>query len=290
MEKQTPKHNWLLYVVVAIFLLLIIGAVGMVSLMLTGQSSYNAKSLGMEASSVPVMDSYYGRAASSYYYDSSFAPGIEERKIIKNANLNLEVKNFEISKSNIIQYSENYDVIVLSESQNKYQNDYRQISYSLKVPSDNLDSFLEDIKSNGEVLYFNVYSNDVTGTYIDYTDRLERYNEQIEDYKLMLNRDKIEVEEEIKIQQRIDQLEDQIYYIESRLKTIDEEIQYSEVSLTLKEKPSVISEIDFLGIRDGTQLFLKSLDAGMRFIFIAIGFLLPFGILFGLYRLGRRFL
>jgi len=220
-----------------------------------------------------------GYARNSYYYENDgFAPDVEQRKVIKNANLQLEVVDYDKAKAQIQNSINNYETIVLSENQQKYREDYRVVYYTIKIKSDNLDAFLEELKTYGEVENINVYTNDVTGSYTDYTQRVERYSSQIVKYEAMLKKD-IKIEEEIQIQNRIDQLEDQIFYLQKRISTIDEEVAYSDVSLTLREKPSVLSEVDFLGLRDGFKLFMNSLQAGIQFILLLIGFILPFGII-----------
>ena len=104
----------------------------------------------------------------------------------------------------------------------------------------------------------------------------------------MLKKSNLEIEEEIKIQQRIDSLEDSIFYLNKQISNIDEKVEYSEVYLTIKEKPSILSEIDFLGLKDGFKLFMNSLKSGIQFILSILGFIIPFAITYGVYLIGRK--
>lgn len=277
------QSYWKNYVI-GILAVLFLGTMFLQTIVSPYESSFSSK--GYMAN-----DMAYERAGSSsyYYQEGGFAPEVEDRKVIKNANLNLEADDYDKSKAQTQNSITKYEVLVLSENEYKYKDDYRTINYRLKINSDNLDAFLAEIKTYGEIQNLNVYTNDVTGSYTDYTARLERYNSQIKKYNSMLNDKDITITEEIQIQQRIDQLEDQIFYLQKRVDTIDEEVAYSDVSLNIKEKPSTLSEIDFLGLRDGFKLFMNSLEAGIQFILLLIGFLLPFGIVYGVYRLFRKF-
>ncbi|MCA9460442.1 MAG: DUF4349 domain-containing protein, partial [Nanoarchaeota archaeon] len=164
-------------------------------------------------------------------------------------------------------------------------NDYRSLNYNFKVPSEKLDLFLGELESYGEVISLNVNTNDQTGSYVDFKSRIERYENQMASYENMLLRGNMDIEDEIKIHKRIDQIEDSIFYLKKNIGSIDEQTLYSDVYLTLKEKESFFAEIDFIGIRDGFKLFLESLEFAIKVIFVLVGFLLPFGIIYMIYRL-----
>jgi hypothetical protein len=275
--KEHFNKNWKNYLI-GILLIIVLFNVLIGGLLSMGTSNFGSqKSLNYEAQ--------YDRAGSSYYYDSgNDALGEEERKVIKNANLDLETKNFDKAKEQIQSSIDAHDATILSQSQNTYSNDYKRIYYTIKVDSQKLDIFLDEIKTYAEVERINIYSNDVTGTYADYSDRLQRYQTQIQAYEAMLLRKDLEVEDEIQIQNRIDQLEDGIFSLQKRVTNIDEDVAYSQVQISLREEQSVLSELDFLGLKDGFKLFLESLEAGIKFILTILGFILPFAIIYAIYR------
>ncbi|MDA3855788.1 MAG: DUF4349 domain-containing protein [Candidatus Woesearchaeota archaeon] len=280
------KKNWKNYVIsifAAMFLIPMLGVILMIGVNFTdfgGLSSMSSKSISN--------DMMYERSmGSSYYpsYDEGFSPEAEDRKVIKNANIQLEAEDFDKSKSQIQNSITAHEVIVLSESESKYRDDYRNVNYRFKVNSASLDVFLGEIKTYGEVQSLNVYVNDVTGSYTDYTQRVERYNNQIVTYITMLQKENISIQDEIQIQNRIDNLEDQIFYLNNRISTIDEEVAYSEVYLTVREKPSTLSEIDFLGLKDGFKLFVNSFEAGLQIMLALLGFIIvPFVVGYGVFR------
>ena len=94
--------------------------------------------------------------------------------------------------------------------------------------------------------------------------------------------------EEIQVQQRIDQLEDQIFNLENNKGNLKENADYSSVYVNLRENPSFIDESNFKGFKDWVIEFLRSLDNGIQFILQLLGFVIPFAIIYGIYRLGRK--
>lgn len=259
-------------------------------------------SLGMLSNSISSFDSSIGYtneagyaqqdiARSSYYPGrggSNAAPEEDERMIAKNANLQVETNSYHESVRNVDSLVESYSAIVMSQSENRYDDEYYRSQYSFKVESSKLDAFLNDLQDLGEVEYINVYSNDVTGAVIDLEKRFDRYQTQISRYEEMLTRDELTIEEEINIQNRIDSLEQSIAYLQERIQRQEEDVSYSDVSFSLIEKQSLLDELDFLGLKEGFKLFLTSLEFGIRFIVSIVGFIIPVALIYGAYRIGRR--
>jgi len=275
------KKSWKNYLI-GLLLILFIGNIFLSSNF--GISQMMSQSFDNSISSKMISSSERGMIVS----DAGFAPNIQERKVIKNANLNLETNDYDKSYNQIKNSINTYNVIILSESEYKDNNLDRNLNLNLKIDSTKLDSILSEIKMYGEITNLNIYSDDVTGTYSDYTNRSIRYQTQIEKYYLMLNRINITIQEEIDVQQRIDQLEDQIFYLEDSKSKLQENVDYSSLYINLKEKPSFIDESNFLGLKDGIMQFLRSLDSGIQFILQLIGFVIPFVIIYAIYRISRK--
>lgn len=278
------QKHWKNYLIALLFLV-VLSNLYVPQLMYQGVGTLTSKSMVAEMA----YDS--GIARSAYYpypsYGDSFAPDVEERMIIKNGNVNIETRDYDAAKNSIHNLIKANDGIILNENENEYNEEYRIASFQIKVDSTKFDSVIEQIQTYGDVLNVNVYSNDVTGTYTDYTERISRYESQIETYKKMLEKE-ANIEEEVQIQQRIDQLEDQIYYLSKSQSNLGEKVQYSELYISLKEKPSLISELDFLGIKDAFKVFLNALSNGIKMVLMVAGFILPFGLVYYGYRLVKR--
>ena len=258
----------------------------------------------MSEKSLSSADYGYARASSygsSYYPEigRSDALDVDERKVRKSANMEIETDDYNASKIGVSNSVKAYRAIVLSERESRDYDydlggysDSRYVRYNIKVDSDKLDVFVDEIKSYGEVLNLDISSVDVTGTYVDYTSRLERHTSQMDRYNAMLLREEVSIEEEIKLQSRIDELENQIFYLKGRVSSLQEDVDYSSVNLYIKEKveePSVVDEVDFFSFKDLAGLFLSSLKYSVLVVVVVVGFIIPFGVVYGVYRLVRRF-
>ena len=140
------KKNWKNYLIGLFVLIFISNFLSSGSMMSDSISSFNGEYNEMAYSNKAIA---YDRG---YGISDSFAPEIEERKVIKNANLALETDNFDLTKTNIISSISAHSVIVLSETQNEYKDNYLNLNYQLKINSNKLDIFLNEVKSYGEVM------------------------------------------------------------------------------------------------------------------------------------------
>ena len=98
----------------------------------------------------------------------------------------------------------------------------------------------------------------------------------------------VSVEDEIKIQQRIDQIEDQLFWLNKNYGNLDEKIVYSDVRITLNEEKSISDEVGFIDFESGFKGFIESLGASLWFIVYVLGFALPFIIGYSIYRVGKK--
>lgn len=280
------KKHWKNYVIVLLVLVVMFnGSIVQLGNTLTGGSSM---SFAKQESYDSLVSS---RAASSFYYeDSGDSLGSVERQVVKNANVNLETSSYESTKSSIKSLTKSHEGLVLWENENKNNDNNMYLSMRVKVNAQELDIYLSEIQGlNVEVNSLSISGNDVTGSYTDYTQRLERYEVQIAKYEEMLKFEKITIEEEVQVQSRIDQLEDQIFYYSNRIENVDEDVAYSEVYISLSEKPSVLDDVGFIGFKDVFKEFISALDSGVRLLLLILGFIIPFGVVYLIYRFGRRF-
>lgn len=276
------KTHWKNYFIV---LLLIVLVLNFNSNTFMGSMMKSSSSMAMDS----YMESSYIRSDIAPYYGNGDDLGSNERKIIKNANLNIESKEYEATKVLIASTVNNYDAVILSEQSSAMSSrDIMYSNYRIKVDSTKLDSFVDELKLLGKVTSVNIYSNDITGTYTDYSKRLERYEEQIAKYVVMLEKD-LTVEEEVQVHSRIDQIEEQIAYTKRQIGNFDEDISYSEVYLTVQEVPTLLEEINFQEGKDYAKVFITTIQEALNLVLKILAYAIPFGIIYLIYRFSRKY-
>jgi len=155
-----------------------------------------------------------------------------ERKIIRNANLVIEVESAETAYDNILLNVAKFGGYEASRDMRIGSNNYMAVNATLKIPSNKLDMFLNEIKNEGIILSSTVSSSDVTDEYFDSMTRLETLEKTLAKYYEFLDNAK-DVDEQLKVAQYINDITYQIEQIKGRLTRWDSLVEYSTITLYL---------------------------------------------------------
>ena len=213
-------------------------------------SDYYAKSEAayeMDAPAAMADEAYYSeaKAAGKVSTASTTANGESAnltgnavgRKIIKNGNLSIQTLEFEAFIDNLNQtilemggYVESSNI-----NGNSYnRNSMRSANITVRIPADNLDAFCGQVSEISNVTNKNLYTQDVTLTYVDLESHVKALRtEQQTLMDLLAKAEK--VEDIILIQNRLSDVLYEIESYESTLRTFDDQIAYSSVHLNIQE-------------------------------------------------------
>ncbi|OIV42412.1 DUF4349 domain-containing protein [Flavobacterium johnsoniae] len=195
-----------------------------VFLILSGCNKADANYEDMAISAIKVTPPPPPAAGASYKdEDKNDAPPEIPQKIIKQASLRFESNDLETSFNQIKNAVIANKGKIINDSEGKdYQTIYR--SLTVKVPSENFDSFLNSVSKG--VSYFErkeISAEDVTEQYIDLTTRLKNKRKLEERYLQILQKatkisEILEIEKQISIiREEIEAKEGQLKYLESRV-------------------------------------------------------------------------
>ena len=279
------RINWKNYLIVFLAIIILVGPISQTM----GNSGFISQAVMYDSynshDSYDVRSSALAKGGSGVMLESASVDNFNgERKKTKNANGRIETENYDKSKRDLQSILDKYSSIVLSENENKDNKDYRTLYMNAKVDASKFDSFLKEVKNLGEVEYLNINSNDVTQSYESYDERVKRYEKQLQTYKDKLDNKNLEVKDEIEIQTRIDQLEDNIYYLKKSFENVENRVEYSQLSLNLVEKYSISDEVNFTSCEDMWKNFLVALNNGIGTFINILGFIIPFIIIYLVYR------
>lgn len=163
-----------------------------------------------------------------------------ERKLIRNVSMHLETREFDALTKSISDavtffggYMEQSDV----SGNSLYWSDERSSRYSnltARIPENKLDAFLTEVSGQGNVTYKNESVQDVTLQYTDITSRKKTL--QMEQDRLWELLEKAEsIDAVIALEARLSEVRYQLESIESQLRTLDNQIVYSTVYLSIQE-------------------------------------------------------
>ena len=168
--------------------------------------------------------------------------GIEEvqetdRKLIRNVNLSLQTKEFDTVLDNMSQKVKDLGGYIQDSSVWGSSSDYsssRSASYTLRIPSDKLDEFIDVVETLGNVTYKNESVDDVTLRYVDVESHKKAL--ETEQERLLALLEKAEnVEDIITIENRLSDVRYELENYESQIRLLDNQIDYSTVYVDVSE-------------------------------------------------------
>ncbi len=162
------------------------------------------------------------------------------RKLIRNISINVETNEFETLLSNLQSkvtqlggYVEQSDISG-SRKDSIGNPDPRFANMTVRIPVNQIDSFVETVEKNGNVTNKSESTQDVTLQYSDLESRKKSL--EIEQEKLWEFLEKAEsIDTVITLQQRLSEIRYQLESMESQLKLYDNQVDYSTVSLNIRE-------------------------------------------------------
>ncbi len=168
--------------------------------------------------------------------------GIEEvqetdRKLIRNVNLSLQTKEFDTVLENMSQKVKDLGGYIQESSVWGSSSDYsssRSASYTLRIPSDKLDEFIDVVETLGNVTYKNESVDDVTLRYVD-VDSHKKALETEQERLLALLEKAENVEDIITIENRLSDVRYELENYESQIRLLDNQIDYSTVYMDISE-------------------------------------------------------
>ncbi|PIN69532.1 hypothetical protein COV93_05190 [Candidatus Woesearchaeota archaeon CG11_big_fil_rev_8_21_14_0_20_43_8] len=253
------KDNWLIIVLVIVLLLFM-------NLDLFGSTAMQFSEMASDSAG----GAYYNTKSIRADTDD-FAPGVEDRKVIKSALLSTETERGEFrtveqKMKDIVKDSGSY---ILNENVMVYgteRNAYLYGSYQLKVETKKLSSVADQLKLLGEVKSFSESSVDVTGQYTNSNINLGLEQSRLERYWKLYAEAK-DMEDKITLNDRIFDQERTVKYINDSINNLDLKIDYSTLQFTLTEERSNYANVAFVKFSALVRDLVSSVNGLLVFIF-----------------------
>lgn len=229
---------------------------------------------------------------------------LEERKIIRNANITLEVEDFEKSYAKIEYFISNIGFIQESRiNKEKHYINFEEILITkgviiIRVDASKFNTVLKDVKGLGLLTEENIKSDDVTDKFFDVESRLRlvRYQEsRLEEYlKKIDDPDTI-----FKTEAQLTNIRHEIETLTGTLNKLSDLVELSTITINMQEippalekpekeeEPSYLSELketflnSFEGVLDFCAAFIMGIVAVLPALFLLA---IVFAIIFLIYK------
>src|SRR5216117_3642128 len=186
------------------------------------------------------------------------APELANRKLIRNATVELEIVSFDSAVQKITAFANEERGYVATTDSQKQANGKLRGQIVVKVLPENLDHFLQKIRSLGELKNQALGTEDVTKAYFDTDARLK--NAHVMEQRLidMLKTKAGKVSDLLQVEKELGRVREEIEKMQGELKYWDSQIQFATVTISLAEK-DMEEPAGFL-IKERSQLALYAPD------------------------------
>lgn len=215
-------------------------------------------------------------------------PGIE-RKIIKNADLMLQVEDYNAAVEAIKEKAVLLGGYVTNENANIYEREGTVNGYiQIRVPADNFDSFLSGMETMGKVKNRNVYSQDVTEEYVDVESHLKALRTKEERLLAILEKSG-QLSDILAVENELANTRAQLESYQGRLRYLDNRTEFSSIGINIEQPNTSTQQITNPGFKEIIQktkeAFIKAVNniiVGVGGIVVFFGSIIPYLVIAGI--------
>jgi hypothetical protein len=188
----------------------------------------------------------------------SAAAALANRKLIRNATVELEIVSFDNAVQKITAFANEERGYVATTDSEKQANGKLRGQVVVKVLPENLDRFLQKIRGLGELKNQTLGTEDVTKAYFDTDARLK--NAHVMEQRLieMLKTKTGKVSDLLQVEKELARVREEVEKMQGELKYWDTQVQFATVTISLVEKD--MEEPAAFLLRERAQVALYSPD------------------------------
>jgi hypothetical protein len=186
------------------------------------------------------------------------ASPLANRKLVRNAQVEIEIANFDEAVQKITAFANEERGYVATTNSEKQANGKLKGEIVVKVLPENLDRFLQKIRGLGELKNQTLGTEDVTKAYFDTDARLK--NARVMEQRLidMLKTKTGKVSDLLQVEKELGRVREGIEKMQGELKYWDSQVQFATVTISLAEKD--LEEPATFLVKERAQLALYAPD------------------------------
>jgi hypothetical protein len=208
---------------------------------------------------------------------------VQRRAVIKNGYIDLTVENFSQSQAEVESTASSYGGYVSDSNENVNRRSggtYRSGSLTVRVPSEDFEAFVADMKGVGDVERVETNSQDVTDQLVDIEARLNNLRVQ-RDRLRELYENANTTEDVLAVEGRLTEVQTEIERLEAQQASLEDRVALSTVRVRLSEQPPGPAQWYDVPV---LQAFLESIDGvfvTLRALVVSLAYALPYLVVFG---------
>lgn len=190
------------------------------------------------------------------------------RKLIKRQYMTVETMEFDEFTALIKNKTQSEGGYIENSSvsgNSYYSSDRRYASYTIRIPVEKMDAFMNGIQAECNVTEFSEEVDDITLNYVDTQSRIEALKIEQENLMKMLNEEG-DLDTILRIQSRLTEVRYELQSYESQMRLFDNDIEYSTIYLDVREvKRETAKDDGSFGTRLMDRLSDSFYDLGIGF-------------------------
>ncbi len=201
-------------------------------------SNFASKDMAM-SNSMTVEDSamYYDE-----YRDYTEADIVKNTMmVVRNADMSVDVANLEEFTDSVTTIVESFDGYFEQVNVNNYDSEWathRYANYTIRIPAEHLDEFINDVDGTAKITSKNVTSEDVSLEYVDVNAHISALETEQKELNRLLSMT-TEVEDMITIEQRLSEVQANLDSYNGQKRLLEGRVSYSTVWLSASEERDV---------------------------------------------------
>lgn len=188
---------------------------------------------------------------------------VVERKIIKNADVTLQVDDYASAVDLIKQQVHNLGGYVANESvRMSHSSNVTSGHLQVKIPQQDFESFLSGIDGVGKIKYRNIYTDDVTEEYVDVQSRLNALRTKEERLLNILTKAG-KLSEILEVENELASTRAQLESLQGRLRYLNNRVDFSNIEIDVEQVVTSTQQISATGLKG---VWLRTQEAFIKTI------------------------
>lgn len=199
------------------------------------------------------------------------------RMVIYNANLQLEVKELKDVQLSISEMVDEMGGYIVDQTTSHFQDEHYSGSLTVRIPQKNFQSFIHKVEQLGvRVKERNITGQDVTEEYVDLESRLKS-KQVVENRLLEFMKQAKDTKDLLDISTELAKVQEEIETLKGRMKYLENQASLSTITIHLTENKVIVPDFekDHLNTWDKTKKqFMKSINLIFAFFSSLIVFII----------------
>lgn len=172
-------------------------------------------------------------------FADDFAPEVEDRKIIRNASLQVEVSDTEVARKLVEQKVAELKGHITNLNSYEVRNGILSYNFTVRIPAEKLETTMDAFTSLGVKKSESINEQDITAQYTDTESRLKNLEVRRDRLRELMERKTDNLADVLQIDRELSSVQQQIENYERTLKSHDTNVAFSSVNLSLQPEPQI---------------------------------------------------